>query len=319
MRQAIDSALAQTYPNVEILVINDGSADDGATHDIAASYGEKIRYFQKENGGVLSALNFEIENMRGEYFAWLSHDDFYLPKKIEKQVLALQKHQGLRPAFCVCNCILINEKGDVIFKSNIRENCGFDSPSCFLFLSGEGFNGIMVLIPKKLFDQCGLFTPSLATHEYDMWLRIMDVADVVVEPEHLTYMRIHPDQVSNLKKQQKDKEIDDFLGNGIKNIPPAVYQVYMDNLMNAKGVRYLFDILDSLMQQENSPYTKLQTLIQTRFMLTKPVVNVDRLYSFLLGHSDIDGIKEFFIRRSNDDKISVMIYCENVTDHEYGG
>ena len=75
MTQAIESALSQTYSNVEVIVINDGSRDDGKTQAIALQYGSKIKYFEKQNGGVSSALNLGIEKMAGEYFSWLSHDD----------------------------------------------------------------------------------------------------------------------------------------------------------------------------------------------------------------------------------------------------
>ena len=75
VRDAIDSALAQTYKNCEVIVVNDGSQDGGATDEICRSYGERIRYFRKENGGVATAVNLGIEQMRGEYFSWLSHDD----------------------------------------------------------------------------------------------------------------------------------------------------------------------------------------------------------------------------------------------------
>ena len=64
LSEAIDSALAQTYPNVEIIVVNDGSKDDGATRAVALSYGDKIRYFEKENGGSSSALNMGIATMK---------------------------------------------------------------------------------------------------------------------------------------------------------------------------------------------------------------------------------------------------------------
>ena len=80
LSECIDSALAQTYSNIEILVINDGSVDDGATEAVAQSYGDRIRYFRKENGGVSSALNLGIQHMRGDYFSWLSHDDRYEPR-----------------------------------------------------------------------------------------------------------------------------------------------------------------------------------------------------------------------------------------------
>ena len=86
LAEAIDSALSQTYKNVEIIVVNDGSPDDGATAKVAAKYGDKIRYFEKPNGGSASALNVGIANMTGEWFSWLSHDDLYEPKKLEKQI-----------------------------------------------------------------------------------------------------------------------------------------------------------------------------------------------------------------------------------------
>ena len=81
MREAIDSALNQTYKNIEVIVVNDGSKDN--TDEIALSYGDKIRYFKKENGGVSTALNLGIKEMKGEYFCWLSHDDVYEYNKVD--------------------------------------------------------------------------------------------------------------------------------------------------------------------------------------------------------------------------------------------
>ena len=89
LREAIECALAQTYKNLEIIVVNDGSTDD--TEQIALSFGDKIRYIAKPNGGTSTALNLGIANMRGEYFSWLSHDDLYYPQKIERNVEALSK------------------------------------------------------------------------------------------------------------------------------------------------------------------------------------------------------------------------------------
>ena len=89
LEDAIQSCLNQYYKNIEILVINDGSDDDHATEQIAAKYKDKIRYFYKENGGCGSALNLGIQEMKGEYFSWLSHDDLYSPNKINSQIEVL--------------------------------------------------------------------------------------------------------------------------------------------------------------------------------------------------------------------------------------
>ena len=60
LNQALESALAQTYPNVEVLVINDGSTDQGQTEQAALRYRQRIRYFSKSNGGVASALRYGV-------------------------------------------------------------------------------------------------------------------------------------------------------------------------------------------------------------------------------------------------------------------
>jgi glycosyltransferase involved in cell wall biosynthesis len=86
LSEAINCALNQTYSNIEVIVINDGSKDDGAGREVALSFGDKIRYFEQENGGVSAALNHGISKMNGEYFSWLSHDDLYTNDHIEKQV-----------------------------------------------------------------------------------------------------------------------------------------------------------------------------------------------------------------------------------------
>lgn len=89
LKEAIDSALSQDYENYEVIVVNDGSNDNGDTEKIALSYGSNIRYFKKENGGVATALNLAIEKAEGEYVSWLSHDDAYFPNKLSSQVSAL--------------------------------------------------------------------------------------------------------------------------------------------------------------------------------------------------------------------------------------
>ena len=108
LREAIDSALSQTYSNIEIIVVNDGSNDKGETRNIALSYGDKIRYFEKENGGVSSALNLGIREMTGEYFSWLSHDDSYKPQKIENSIRYLSTFENRDRLIVMCGSYISN-------------------------------------------------------------------------------------------------------------------------------------------------------------------------------------------------------------------
>ena len=111
MCEAIDSALAQTYKNIEIIVVNDGSDDAGKTEEIARNYGNKIRYICKNNGGVSTALNTGIANMKGLYFSWLSHDDIYTPDKIEKEICALSRLAN-KDTIILCESGYIDENSD---------------------------------------------------------------------------------------------------------------------------------------------------------------------------------------------------------------
>lgn len=94
LKEAIDSALNQTYENVEVLVVDDGSVD--GTREIMNAYGDRIIGLHKKNGGVATALNMGIAHMSGEYFAWLSHDDLMKPDACEIYVRHLQGRKKRR-------------------------------------------------------------------------------------------------------------------------------------------------------------------------------------------------------------------------------
>ncbi|MBI4962534.1 MAG: glycosyltransferase family 2 protein [Desulfomonile tiedjei] len=73
LRQAVGSALAQTYPHVNILVVDDGSTD--STREIVESYGEGVGYFHQENKGLAAARNIGMTQTRGEFVCLLDADD----------------------------------------------------------------------------------------------------------------------------------------------------------------------------------------------------------------------------------------------------
>jgi glycosyltransferase involved in cell wall biosynthesis len=85
--EAIDSVLAQTYPDVELIVVNDGSPDD--TEAVAGRYGDRIRYVARPNGGISAARNSGIAVARGDYMKFLDSDDYLHPAQIARQVEAV--------------------------------------------------------------------------------------------------------------------------------------------------------------------------------------------------------------------------------------
>lgn len=188
--QAIDSALAQTYGNCEILVVNDGSNDGGETERIALSYGDRIRYFSKENGGVSSALNVGIANMAGEYFAWLSHDDEFLPDKIRLQVEFLQ---GRDDAVSYGDFEIIDSDSKPVGTRRERTI----APKLFRYslLYSHPVHGCTVMIPKRILDEVGGFDESLRTvQDYDLWYRIALSYPFLHQDAVLSRYRLHEKQ-----------------------------------------------------------------------------------------------------------------------------
>lgn len=194
LKNAIDSALDQTYKNIEVLVVNDGSKDK--TDEIAKSYGNKIKYINKTNGGVASALNVALKEMSGEYFSWLSHDDVYLPEKIEKEVNALSTLKN-KDTVIVCNVDIVNHSLALIRHNKIPDNAR-KSMACYLaFDQSVGLNGCALLVSKKLFDKHGYFNENLkVTQDYDMWFRFATHEDFFIIDDNLVLSRQHENQGS---------------------------------------------------------------------------------------------------------------------------
>ncbi|MDO8241159.1 MAG: glycosyltransferase [Candidatus Moranbacteria bacterium] len=172
VREAIDSALAQTYKNIEIIVVNDGSKDN--TEEIVKSYGDKVRYFSKENGGTTTALNVGIKNMKGSYFSWLSHDDMYYPTKIARQVDELSKLEN-RDTIIMSDLDGINEKYKKIYQTDYAKHIDKYPPRLKSNIHPVIYNqthGCTLLIPKVCFDTVGLFDESqLVAQDFEFFYR----------------------------------------------------------------------------------------------------------------------------------------------------
>jgi len=175
LREAIDSALEQTYDNLEIIVVNDGSDDGGDTERIALSYGDKIRYFSKKNGGTSTALNMGIKNMRGEYFSWLSHDDLYYPNKISRAIEELSKLDN-KNTIIISDVDGMNEDYVRTFNSAMYQQHRDEYPGRNDFwLYPVVYNkthGCTHLFSQVVFETVGLFDEKeLVAHDFEFYFR----------------------------------------------------------------------------------------------------------------------------------------------------
>lgn len=194
MRAAIDSALAQTWANTEVIVVNDGSIDGGETDRIARSYGSKIVYISKLNGGVASALNAGIAVMKGDVFCWLSHDDRHLPNKTERQ-MAEWGERAYSDVVLFSDYRLIDANGDKITDVAL-DHALLTSKPLYPLLRGS-IHGCSIFIPKKIINDIGVFDVTLpTTQDYDLWHRMIQryrfhhMAEVLIES------RWHDEQTS---------------------------------------------------------------------------------------------------------------------------
>lgn len=216
MREAIDSAIAQTYDNIEIIVVNDGSTDDGETERIALSYGDKIKYYKKENGGCASALNYGINKMQGEWFSWLSHDDVYMPEKVKASVDIIKNNNlNTEKTIVMCATEVIDSEGKPLLSPGFGNNNKFWQGDTMFqkFMRGQSLNGCALLIPKKALDEIGPFsTDYIYILDWMYWVEMsIRGYDFFYLPDKLVKNRMHQAQVSVQKRHLWNTETERFL------------------------------------------------------------------------------------------------------------
>lgn len=168
IQECVKSALNQDYENLEVIVVDDGSSD--STLKILQTFGEKIHYIHQENRGTAAALNKGIQNASGELIAWLSSDDLFLPKKIERQVEKFLEKPLLELVYT--DWIMIDSQG----KEVKVVHCPSPPVERFVLemLQENFINGSSIVIRRECFEKVGYFDETLpADSDGDMWFRML--------------------------------------------------------------------------------------------------------------------------------------------------
>lgn len=190
IRTAVQSALAQTYASLEVIVVDDGSTD--RTGAIAQGFGKQVHYVWQGNQGVAAARNTGIELARGELIAFLDADDEWLPDKTTTQVTALLA-DGAIAAFTATRYV------DEMSGHEWIESCPAQPDVVQALLVSSAIVGppSAALVRRQALRDVGGFDRQLSqSADWDMWLRLAMIGRFSVTDEPLVRYRVHNTNMS---------------------------------------------------------------------------------------------------------------------------
>ncbi len=247
---ALDSILSQTYPNIEIIIIDDFSTDDsvGIIDEwiFRNSKNTNIHYIKNEsNQGLAKNSNTILNFANGKYFQILDADDIILPEKTFNQVEIIEKNQNC--AFAFSDVSVINENGEIIKENYFVQIGYFDKviPSGKIFENLLQFNFVplpSVLINTNYAKIVGGFNLKFQVQDYYMWLKLTESYSAVYYPQIVGYYRIHSTSMSN-NSQTKFRSYDDVLNikfRYIKNVNKRARIFIEDEIRYMSPVLYRF-------------------------------------------------------------------------------
>ena len=197
--EAIRSVLAQTYSNIEIIVVNNGSEDNSM--EVLSEFGDAIVLINQSNKGQSGARNSGIEKSTGGLIAFLDADDTWEPTKLEKQILLINDATQL--IYCGISSF-DNESGITlsIHMPKFKGSCTSEflaNPGAAVVLGGES----TVLITRELVDKVGKFDTSLSISAgWDFYRRCSLQTNFEFVPEILTNYRMHGENMSLMSRER---------------------------------------------------------------------------------------------------------------------
>jgi len=203
VEEAIKCAISQTYPNVEVIVVNDGSNDNGATANICKKYLNSIQYYEKENGGSSSALNFGIRKSNGYFINWLSHDDMIDKTSIEKKIKKWIELKFADHCIISTSVNFIGADGKKHFRiasktRNLSSYYDVFSSTCF---------ACSMIIPKSVFNDFAFKENLKFMNDYYFYCELIrDGYRFINIKQKLSSMRIHDNTITNTQKSYRETD-----------------------------------------------------------------------------------------------------------------
>ena len=268
LKDSIESVLNQTYSNIEIICVNDGSTDNSL--DILKSFSDKITIISQENQGLSSALNVGIKEIKGKWFKWFSPDDVMLSNTIETLVNTGQKFSN---TIIYSNWDLIDEKNNQLRsfqESNYNKLSNFEYN--VRLLDRQLINVNTTLIPSSLLEKCSIRDlDDPVAIDYDFFLNAAFLCHTrfYLIQKSLVKYRIHTKQLSH-KNISKTLEY-------VSQIKDEILQ----HLDDSSKIKYITE----LKQYQKNKSTKTKSMELGMKLLSKIPSSVsDRILIFYLNN-----------------------------------
>lgn len=270
IQEALESVCSQTYLNLEIIIIDDGSSD-GTREIIEQFQDNRILLISRENRGLIATLNEAIEISRGDYIARMDADDICLSTRLETQVQYLRKHNNIGLLFTGIE--YIDENG-----RKLREKVSTKSrklePVELLF-------GCPVCHPTAMFDMTKLKKSDIQydkayclAEDFELWTRLVNSTEIGIINEVLFKYRIHPNSITSKNNEKQrivaSKAIVSNLSNNYKtSMPNHLYTVYNNHLGNESSLKTLFSLVfvATNLKKINSKFTYKKFLSKSYYLV----------------------------------------------------
>lgn len=205
VRESIDSILAQTHQDLELIVVDDGSTDNTVAVVKAISDERLVLLQQQNSGSPASPRNSGIKRATGDFVAFCDQDDLWYPEKLERQLAVCEHVEHIGDIGVVFSSAdLIDDSGKII-DGNITKLAGFlpATEARKKMLEGDYIIACSAMVPKRVFDEVGPLDEKLVgVDDYDLWLRITENYGVLAITEKLCAWRQSAGSLSKDKAKQ---------------------------------------------------------------------------------------------------------------------
>lgn len=230
--ECLRSALGQTYPNTEVIAVDDGSTD--SSPEILGGYADRIRVYTKPNGGTATALNLGYRKMAGDWFKWLSADDLLKPHAVSTLAGAARSLGWPDDHIFYARHDFINERGKragrlACIEPNYNRKSDFERNA--ILLRRFYGNGITSMFHRAVFERCGPFDEGLGySEDYEFWLRccLLHGCRMRLVPRNIARYRIHSAQLTSEHAGEAEGKDDQIRSAVLSRLPPGLRARYVE-------------------------------------------------------------------------------------------